>query len=102
AFSVNERRREFGVRVALGATSAEIRALVFSRAAQLVAAGALAGTAAALLLTRYLNSLLYQVKPFDPVSFALALVLLSAMVFLASAGPARRAMRTDVRSALME
>jgi putative ABC transport system permease protein len=102
AYLVNERKREFGIRVALGATSAEIGRLVLARAARLVLAGTLAGTVAALLLTRYLATLLFEVEPFDPASFFFALVLLALMVLAASLGPAWRAVRSDVRSALLE
>jgi predicted permease len=102
AYLVNERRREFGIRIALGATGAEIGRLVLARAARLVLAGALAGTIAALLLTRFLGTLLFGVEPFDPASFTFALALLVLMVLAASLGPAWRAVRSDVRSALVD
>jgi predicted permease len=102
AYLVNERKREFGIRVALGATGAEIGRLVLARAARLVVAGTLAGTIAALVLTRFLSTLLFEVEPFDPLSFSFALLLLTLMVLAASLGPAWRAVRSDVRSALLD
>jgi ABC-type antimicrobial peptide transport system permease subunit len=102
AYLVNERRREFGIRMALGATGAAVGRLVLARAARLILAGSLAGTIAALLLTRYLGNLLFEVEPFDPASFSFALLLLALMVLGASLGPAWRAVRSDVRSALLD
>jgi putative ABC transport system permease protein len=101
-FLVNERRREFGIRLALGATATDLRRLVFSRAARLLVAGATAGALASVLLTRYLRSVLYGVEPLDPMSFAVALTLLCSMVLLATLGPARRAARADLRATLTE
>jgi putative ABC transport system permease protein len=95
AFSVAQRSGEIGIRMALGATPGTVLALVMREGAALVAAGALAGVAGALVLTRYLATLLYGVTASDPVTYAAVVIGLalaaSAAIFL----PARRAARLD-------
>jgi ABC-type antimicrobial peptide transport system permease subunit len=94
-FSVRERTREFGVRVALGATTGDILRLVLGAGLRIAGAGALLGLAGAALLTRTLASLLYGVTPLDPAAFLAAPAVLVATALLASALPALRAVGVD-------
>ena len=94
-FSVRERTREFGVRVALGATRADILRLVLGTGIKIAGCGALVGLAGAALLTRTLASLLYGVTPLDPATFLGAPSVLVATALVASALPALRAVRVD-------
>jgi putative ABC transport system permease protein len=100
AYSISQRTREMGIRMALGAQQGTVRALVIKQGAALAAIGIGAGIGAALLVTRSLATFLFGVSPFDPVVFgAVALVLL-----LASLGatylPARRATQVNPIEAL--
>lgn len=96
AYAVDRRRAEFGVRLALGATPADLAALVVRRGVMLALGGILLGLGGALVLTRYLQSLLFGVAGNDPwVLGAVAGVLLIAAV-AACVLPARRAARVDV------
>ncbi|MFN7995711.1 MAG: ABC transporter permease [Bryobacteraceae bacterium] len=95
AYSVEQRRLEFGIRLALGADSPALRNMVVRQAMILAAAGIVIGVAAAYALTRLMASLLFQVKPTDPVVFGSVALLLAAVAFLASYLPARRALRID-------
>ena len=95
SYSVAQRVREMGIRLALGAAPAAIRRMVLREGMMLAIAGILAGVLAALALTRYLASLLYAVKPTDPAVFA---VVIAVLVSAAAAGcwfPARRATSVD-------
>ena len=96
--SVARRRRELGIRMALGATTADVRRLVFEDGLKPVAIGIGAGLAASLALGRTMASLLFEVTPADPavMAAASAVVLLAAAV--ACVGPARRAGAADVRT----
>jgi putative ABC transport system permease protein len=94
-FSVRERTREFGVRVALGATTADILQLVLGSGLKIAGAGALVGLVSAALLTRSLASLLYGVAPLDPITFVAAPAVLVATALAASALPALRAVGVD-------
>jgi putative ABC transport system permease protein len=84
-----------GVRVALGATSRDIVRLVVGRGALMAVAGCAVGCVLALGTTRLLASLLYDVSATDPLTFAAAIVVFVGVSVVASAGPARRAMRCD-------
>jgi len=95
AFAVTERRQEIGIRMALGATPQAVLALVMKEGAALVAAGALAGLAGALALTRYLATLLYGVTATDAVTYAAVLIGLALAAAAASFLPARRAALVD-------
>lgn len=96
AFAVDCRKREFGVRLALGARPRDLRLLVIRRGLATAGAGVAVGTAAALALTRFMQSLLFETAPYDPLVYAaVAAVLLSAAV-VACWWPARRAARVDV------
>ncbi len=102
AYAVSRRRYEIGVRMAVGATPAEVRRLFVRRGLRLTALGALAGVSAAAGAERLLAGFLYGVKPWDPPTFAAAAALLLAVSALASYLPARRAASTDPLAALRE
>lgn len=95
AYSVEQRTLEFGIRLALGANSPQLRNMVVRQAMLLAAIGITIGLAAAYGLTRLMASLLFHVKPNDPAVFASVAVLLGTVAFLASYLPARRALRVD-------
>jgi putative ABC transport system permease protein len=100
AYGVAQRRREIGIRMALGAQAGDVRRLVMAQAAGLGAAGLAAGVVGALALTRALSSLLFGVTASDPSTFAGVSVLLMAVVIAAAYLPARRATRVDPVTAL--
>jgi putative ABC transport system permease protein len=100
AYSVTQRTREIGVRVALGADSRSVERLVVSAGLRLSAIGLVVGLGAALASTRMLSGLLYGVSPADPASFVAIALLVVAVALLASWLPARRAVRIDPISAL--
>jgi ABC-type antimicrobial peptide transport system permease subunit len=100
AHSVAGRRREIGIRTALGARPRDIVTLVLARGAGTVASGVLAGVAAALALTQLLKSVLYDVSPSDPVALGGAALVLGAVALAAHWLPARRAARVDPTAAL--
>lgn len=99
---VDQRRREFGIRVALGARSADVLALVLGQGSIPVLAGVIAGIAAALALTRMLTTLLYEISPTDPLIFAGISIGLLLIALLAMSIPARRATRVDPVDALRQ
>jgi putative ABC transport system permease protein len=94
-FSVSQRRREFGVRLALGATRQDLFRLIVGQGLRLPAIGVAAGLCGAYVVTRVIEHLLFQVSPTDPVTFAGVAVLLMAVALAASWIPARRATRID-------
>jgi len=100
SYSAGVRTREFGIRMALGASVAHVRRLVLGQAGKLVLAGCIAGIALAVPVGKALQSLLYGVTPFDAAALLIAPALLIAVALLAGAGPARRATKTDPASAL--
>ena len=100
AASVRQRHREIGVRLALGATVADVRGLVLGEGLRLALLGAAIGLAGAVAATRLLQGLLYGVHPLDPTSLVAAALLLVAVSGLASYLPARRATRVDPMVAL--
>jgi predicted permease len=91
SYVVAERTREIGVRMALGATASAVRRMVVSQGARVVAVGVVIGVGAAYASTGFLGSLLYGVKPVDPIVFAGMSVFMVAIGVLASYVPARRA-----------
>jgi putative ABC transport system permease protein len=95
AFAVTERRQEFGIRVALGASPADVLKQVILEGGRLAALGLALGIIAALALTRLMTSLLYGVKPSDPLTLGLAAALLAFVALAACYIPARRATRVD-------
>jgi len=100
SYSVSRRTREIGIRIALGASRASVRSLVIGESAKLVFFGLAAGIPAALVLTRFLSTLLFDVRPADPLTFIGVAVLLALVALAASYVPARRAMRVDPMVAL--
>ena len=95
AYSAAQRTHEIGVRMALGAGRSEVLHMVFRDALRLVLPGMAVGLVGALMLTRFLASLLFGVRPSDPGTFATVSALLAAVALLASYIPARRATRVD-------
>jgi putative ABC transport system permease protein len=100
SYVVARRTREIGVRMALGADSPRVLRLVVGEALGVAAAGAAAGLAGALVLTRLMRSVLYSVRPGDPLTYAGVAALLLSIAFAASYLPARRAARIDPVDAL--
>jgi len=100
SYFVSQRIPEFGVRMALGATSGDILRLVLKRGMGLALVGLLIGLAASFALTRLMQSLLFEVSASDPVIFGLIALLLGAVAFAACYIPARRAMKIDPMVAL--
>jgi len=95
AYSVAQRTREIGVRMALGARYSTVARMVVREALGVVGVGLVIGVAGALALTRILANLLFEVSPTDPLTFAGVTVVLGAVALLASYLPARRAARVD-------
>jgi putative ABC transport system permease protein len=95
AYDVTQRSREFGVRMAIGASAGDVLRLVMRRAMVLAALGAVLGLAGALATTRLLESLLYDVEATDPTTFVLVTVVLAAVAIVASLIPALRATRVE-------
>jgi len=95
AYSVEQRTREIGVRIALGATAASLLRLVMGGAARVVAIGGVIGLAAAALIARTISTFLFGVEPFDPMTFGVVGLILALTAAIATAAPAWRATRVD-------
>jgi putative ABC transport system permease protein len=100
AYAVAQRTREIGIRLALGATRRNVRALVVRELGPLVAAGLAAGLVGAAMVARVLRTFLYGVSAADPATFAGVAALLAVVSLLACYLPARRATRIDPLDAL--
>ncbi len=100
AFSVSQRTQEIGIRMALGARSTEVLRSVVGQGLRLTLMGTAIGLAGAVALTRVMASLLYDVSPTDPLTFAFVSLVLIGVAALASYLPARRAARIDPMVAL--
>jgi predicted permease len=100
AYAVTQRRREIGVRMALGAERRDVLRLVLGRALRTVSAGLIVGLAGAVALTRVLQRFLFGVTPTDPLAFTMVTLLLMAVALTAAWLPARRATRIDPCAAL--
>jgi putative ABC transport system permease protein len=101
-YSVGQRVREVGIRMALGAQRMDVLRAVMQSGLMLVAVGAATGIAGAWILSRYLESMLYGVAPQDPVTFAAAPLLLLVVAAVACYFPAKRATSIDPNHALRE
>ena len=95
AGAVASRKREFGIRMALGADTASVRSMVMGYAARLVAPGVALGLLGAWVAARWLRSLLFQVEPRDPLVYGAAVVVFVLVGVAAAWAPARRATRVD-------
>jgi ABC-type antimicrobial peptide transport system permease subunit len=95
SYSVSQRTREIGIRMALGAQETDVMRLELTPGTRLSLIGVLTGVCAALGLTRLMSSLLYGVTPSDPLSFAAVAVWLAIVAVAACYIPARRSVRTD-------
>lgn len=102
AYSVSRRTREIGIRMAIGATQAQVLTTVARRAATVIGTGLIVGLAVALAAGRLLERILYGVTPSDPVTFAVVFAMMLGIGALATFLPARRASRIDPIQALRQ
>jgi len=102
SYEVARRTREIGIRTALGAQRRDVLRMVVGQGFSLVLLGALVGIGTALGVTRYLHSLLFEVRPTDPVTYLAVCAMLGAVALLACFIPARRATRVDPVVALRD
>jgi putative ABC transport system permease protein len=100
AYSVTQRTREIGIRLALGATRADVISLVLGQSLALTAVGIVLGLAGAAGMTRYLSGLLFGLTPLDPTTFIGVALVFGAIATLSAFVPARRATRVDPLVAL--
>jgi ABC-type antimicrobial peptide transport system permease subunit len=100
AYVVAQRRREVGIRMALGAAASEVQRLFLRHGVIITAAGLVLGAAVSAGLMRLLGSLLFGVSPFDPVTYSVSMFALGTVALLATWLPARRATRVDPAIAL--
>ena len=100
AYTFSQRTNEIGIRMAMGAQRSDILKIAVGEGAVIVVFGLLAGLAGSLMLTRFLQTMLFEVKPTDPVTFAAISGLLAAVALAACFVPARRATRVDPLVAL--
>ncbi|MGB2673150.1 MAG: FtsX-like permease family protein, partial [Candidatus Acidiferrum sp.] len=100
AYAVNQRTHEIGIRTALGAQRRDVLRLVLGDGAKLVCFGIAIGIAGAIVLTRLMTTLLFEVKPTDPETFAIVPIVLAIVALAACYVPTRRAMRVDPMVAL--
>ena len=95
SYSVNQRTQEIGIRMALGAQTQDVLRMVLGHAGALAGIGIAIGAAGAALLTRFMSGMLYDVRPFDAVTFVAVAAILAAVALLAAFVPGRRAARVD-------
>jgi putative ABC transport system permease protein len=95
SYSVRQRTHELGIRMALGAQAGDVLKLILVQGLKLAFIGVAIGLTAALSLTRWMKSLLFEVRPTDPMTFVVIALLLIAVALLACWVPARRATKVD-------
>jgi len=100
AYSVSQRTREIGLRMAIGARQADVSRMIMRRGMTLTAWGVLAGLGASLALSRVVRSQLFGVQPSDPLTMISVLAVMTAVAAAAAYLPARRAARVDPIAAL--
>ena len=100
SFAVTQRTQEIGVRIALGATAQDVLRMVLATGGGLFLMGAAIGLAAAVVMSRLVSHLLFEVSPGDPVSYVSVVVVFAAIALLACYIPARRAAKVDPMVAL--
>jgi putative ABC transport system permease protein len=100
AYSVSQRAREIGIRMALGATRANVVRLIVTQGVLLAAAGLAIGVPAALLLARWMKTLLFETPPGDPVTIGVVSLVLGGAAIAACLVPLRKALRLDPAHAL--
>lgn len=102
SYDVTQRTREIGIRMALGALPGRVMKEIVGRGARLAAIGLLLGVAVSFALTRFVSSLLFEVRPLDPAAIAASMAALAAIALVASYLPARRAIGTDPVAAIRD
>jgi ABC-type antimicrobial peptide transport system permease subunit len=102
SYTVSRRLREFGIRLAVGATASELSSQVLRETGRLLCVGLAIGLVSALALARILSSILYGVGAHDPLTFTAVPLVLAAIGLLAAWLPARRASRVDPMTVLRE
>lgn len=100
SYAVAQRKAELGVRIAVGARPIDIMALILKRITSLIAIGAVIGIAAAFALSRFVESMLFDLTPRDPATFVIATLVLLVAGLSAALLPARQATRVDPISVL--
>jgi putative ABC transport system permease protein len=100
SYSVSQRTHEIGIRMALGAHEVNIIGMVVRQGFALTATGVCLGVIAALVLTRFVSTLLYGVSPTDPLTFVVVPLILTGVALVATFMPARRATKVDPLVAL--
>lgn len=100
SYVVSRRRREVGIRLALGASAPDVLSLIVRQALRPIASGILIGVAAASAASRALESVLFGISPFDPMAFVGAALFLAAVAQVAAMLPIRRALKVDLVTTL--
>ncbi len=100
SYAVSRRAGEFGIRMALGATTSDVRRMVLANGSKLIAVGGVIGLAGAALISRLLSNLVFGISTLDPLTFVGVTILLAVVGLFANYIPARRATRTDPVTAL--
>jgi putative ABC transport system permease protein len=100
SYSVSQRTREIGIRMALGARAIDVLSMVLKNGMTLVISGIVIGVAGALALTRFLTTLLFGVTPTDTLTYVVVSLVLIGVALIACLIPARRATRVDPLEAL--